>query len=59
MKKNYTKPEILVSKFDVETSITAENNTSLTLTATIYTSAEGATKDAVAVVDYTKIFAKN
>lgn len=49
MKKTYTRPEIEVSKFEVETVITASVN----LEAGIY--AEGS-KDVVAVVDYTKIF---
>lgn len=60
MKKTYTKPEISVSKFNVETSITTEATLSANLVAGIYADAEGnLTKDAVAVVDYTKIFSKN
>lgn len=55
MKKTYTKPEIVVSKFDVETVITNGSVVGADLTASIYT--EG-TKNAVAVVDYTTIFAK-
>lgn len=55
MKKTYTKPEIAVSKFEVETSIT----TSLAdLTASIYTDGAKGSRDAVAVVDYTSIFKK-
>lgn len=57
MKKTYTKPEIVVSKFDVETVITT--SATVDLTATIYsTTGEGA-KNAVAVVDYTQIFKTN
>lgn len=58
MKKTYTKPEIVVSKFDVETTITTDGSATLgNLTATIY--GEGNTRDAVAVVDYTTIFSTN
>ena len=55
MKKTYTKPEIEVSKFDVETSITTS---AVDLTASIYSTDGADAKTAVAVVDYTKIFAK-
>lgn len=57
MKKTYTKPEIVVSKFDVETVVT----TSVAdLTASIYTDGgAGGSKQAVAVIDYTQIFKTN
>jgi hypothetical protein len=55
MKKTYTKPEIEVSKFDVETVITAD--ASANLQASIYTEGTGANdKTVVKVVDYAKIF---
>lgn len=49
MKKTYTRPEIEVSKFDVETVVTASVN----LEAGIYANTD---LNAVAVVDYTTIF---
>ncbi|MBQ7975326.1 MAG: hypothetical protein IJ300_06525 [Clostridia bacterium] len=56
MKKTYTKPEIEVSKFDVETVVTTNiSGVGVDLTAQIY---NNGSKTAVAVVDYTKIFAK-
>ena len=58
MKKTYTKPEIVVSKFDVETVITNGSVVGADLTASIYTADGNPTKTAVAVVDYTTIFAK-
>lgn len=59
MKKTYTKPEIVVSKFDVETVITTGTSAAQVadLTASIYTGENS--KQAVAVVDYTKIFGVN
>lgn len=57
MKKTYTKPEIAVSKFDVETVVTTSV---VDLTASIYTDGGvGQSKQAVAVVDYTQIFKTN
>ena len=56
MKKTYTKPEIVVSKFDVETVIT-NGSVVANLTAGIYTGDKA--KNAVAVVDYTTIFSTN
>ena len=54
MRKTYTKPEIVVSKFDVETVITNGSVVGADLTASIYTGTNS--RDAVAVVDYTTIF---
>ena len=55
MKKTYTKPEIVVSKFDVESAITTS---AIDLTASIYNTEGAGAKTAVAVVDYTAIFKK-
>ncbi len=54
MKKTYTRPEIAVSKFDVENVITAS---AVDLTASIYTQGTGAGEtNVVKVVSFTEIF---